>query len=147
MDRHRERTRPPDRERGAVAVSVAVLAVALLLVVGLVFEGGVAIAAKRRAVNVSEQAARAGAEQLDLGAMRADGSFRLDPAKAAAAANAYLAAAGTGGSVSVDGDTVTVTGVAWSSPTSLLATIGISFSGTVRPAHARNLHGIVVEEP
>ncbi|HZD68903.1 MAG TPA: pilus assembly protein TadG-related protein [Actinomycetes bacterium] len=146
-DRAQMRTRPPEREGGAVAVSVAVLAAALLLVVGLVFEGGVAIAAKRRALNVAEQAARAGAEQLDLAALRVSGRFTLDAAKATAAANAYLADAGSSGLAAVDGDTVTVSGVPWSSPAPVLHTIGISFSGTVPPVRARNLHGIVVEEP
>jgi Flp pilus assembly protein TadG len=141
-------TRPlPDREAGAVTVTVAVLAVALMMVVGMVFEGGVAIAAKRRAMNVAEQAARAGAAQLDIAAVRSDNQFVLDPAAATAAANAYLATAGYGGSVSVDGVTVTVTGVPWSSPASLLSVIGVSFGGTTPAARARNLHGIVVEEP
>ena len=140
---------PPlrDREAGGVAVMVAVLAVALLLVVGLVFEGGAAIAAKRRAMNVAEQAARAGAQQLDIAALRANGTFRVDPSKAAAAAGAYLGAAGYGGSVSVSGDTVTVSGVSWSSRSPVLSAVGVSFGGTVPAASARNLHGITVEEP
>jgi Flp pilus assembly protein TadG len=148
MERHVPRIPPlRDREAGAVAVMVAVLAVALLLVVGLVFEGGVAIAAKRRAMNVAEQAARAGAQQLDIGALRANGTFRVDPSKASAAASAFLGSAGYSGSVSVSGDTVTVSGVSWSSASPVLAAIGVSFGGTVPAASARNLHGITVEEP
>ena len=148
MERRLPRIPPPrDREAGAVAVTVAVLAVSLLLVVGMVFEGGAAIAAKRRAMNVAEQAARAGAQQLDIAALRANGTFRVDPSKAAAAAGAYLGAAGYGGSVSVSGDTVTVSGVSWSSRSPVLSAVGVSFGGTVPAASARNLHGITVEEP
>ena len=139
--------RRPGLEAGAVAVTVAVLALALMMVVGMVFEGGVAIAAKRRAMNVAEQAARAGAEQLDIGAIRSTDKFVIDPAAARSAADAYLAAAGYSGSVSVEGATVTVTGVQWTSPTSLLGLIGVRFGGTTPAARARNLHGIVVEEP
>ena len=133
-------------EAGAVAVMVAVLGVSLLLVVGLVFEGGVAIAAKRQAMNVAEQAARAGAEQLDINAVREGTGFRVDPGLAAQAASDYLAGAGSSGSVSVSGDTVTVSNVPWSSPDPMLSTLGISFSGTVAAAHARDLHGVVTVE-
>ncbi|HEX9343164.1 MAG TPA: TadE/TadG family type IV pilus assembly protein [Actinomycetota bacterium] len=133
-------------EAGAIAVMVAILGVSLMLVVGLVFEGGVAIAAKRRAMNVAEQAARAGAEQLDLNAVREGTGFRIDPGAAVAAADAYLAGAGFSGSVGVSGDTVTVSGVAWSSQDPMLGTLGVHFSGTVAAAHARNLHGVVTVE-
>jgi len=133
-------------EAGAIAVLVAVLGVSLLLVVGLVFEGGVAIAAKRQAMNVAEQAARAGAEQLDLNAVREGTGFRVDPASAAAAASAYLANAGYSGTAAVNGDTVTVSGVTWSSNDPMLSTLGVHFNGTVAAAHARNLHGVITEE-
>jgi Flp pilus assembly protein TadG len=148
VERTPRQARPPlERDAGAVAVTVAMLGVALLLVVGMVFEGGTAIAAKRRAMNVAEQAARAGAEQVDIARLRAGGEFVVDPAAAQAAASAFLGAAGYSGSVSVEGATVTVRGVAWSSPSPVLGAVGVGLGGTVPAAHARNLHGIVVEEP
>lgn len=125
-------------DRGRVTGFFVVLTTAVLLFAGLVLDGGLALAAKVRAIGAAQEAARAGAQAIDLGAYRTDGTMRLDPGRAAAAARAYLADApisrrdatggGPGGlavSVVVVGDTVTVT-VAVSEPTQLLGLVGIS---------------------
>lgn len=96
-------------ERGQVSAFVALLVVPLLGVAGLVADGGGTLAAHDQAVSVAFEAARAGAQAIDVGALRSSGQVVLDPGGARAEAAAYLAAVGEVGSVSVAGDTVTVT--------------------------------------
>ena len=55
--------------------------VALLAIAGLVIDGGYALGAKREAMNNAEQAARAGADALNQGALR-DGQTMVDPGRA-----------------------------------------------------------------
>jgi Flp pilus assembly protein TadG len=139
-------------EEGAVMATVAVFMVALLAVVALVYDGGRAITAKRRAINQAEQAARAGARAVDPASLRTAGATapgvapRLDPAGAAAQARAYLAASGSAGTVQVAGDTVQVT-VTFQERTLLLGLLGIdSFSGS-GTAEAVSVRGVGGEDP
>ena len=111
-------------QRGRVTAFVVVLATACLLFAGLVLDGGLALAAKTRAIGQAQAAARAGAQELDLSTYRATGEFRLDPAHAGAAAQRYLTTVDATGSVTVTGDTVAVT-VTARVPTQLLGLVGI----------------------
>lgn len=63
-------------ERGSITLPVLVLTPALLMVAGLVVDGGYALSARQRAFNVAEQAARAGAAAIDTASLRA-GDARL----------------------------------------------------------------------
>jgi Flp pilus assembly protein TadG len=110
-------------ERGAAAAIIVLFTIALMAVAGLVIDGGYALGEQRRAMNAAEQAARAGSDQLDQGALR-DGEVRVDPARARAAAREYLAAAGLDGTVAVAGGTVTVT-ISTSRETTLLKVVGV----------------------
>jgi Flp pilus assembly protein TadG len=95
-----------------VTAFVTIFVVALLFVIGLVLDGGYLLAAQREASNVAAQAARAGAQELDEGAFRADSSRDvIDVPRAEAAAYAFLAKVGRTGEAhaSPDGVTVTVT--------------------------------------
>jgi Flp pilus assembly protein TadG len=148
MSHHSPRRAVAD-QAGSISTSVPLLVLTVLVVVGFAFDGGNAITAHRRAVNLAEQAARAGAQRLDIAALRARGAYRLDHAAAHTAAAAYLASSGTTGQVQVgrdaDGDYVQVT-VAWSQPTVFAGLLGRSrFTGTGR-ARARNCHGLATEE-
>lgn len=96
-------------ERGSVSAFVAVIAVGLVMVAGLVYDGGQVLAAQATARDLAANAARAGAQEIDLDALRADGIAVLDPDRAAAAAREYLAATGTDGDVEVLGADITVT--------------------------------------
>ena len=58
--------RTGEAERGSVAVLVPVLAVVVLLLAGLVLDGGRQLTARARAVAYAEEAARAGAAAVDL---------------------------------------------------------------------------------
>jgi len=107
----RRTRRPPAwREQGQVTAFVVIIMAAFLAFAGLVYDGGNALAAKTAAIDEAQEAARAGAQQINLAAFRATGQVTLDPAAAAAAARAYVAAAGGGdtATVTVTGDTVTV---------------------------------------
>lgn len=96
-------------ERGSVSAFVAVIAVGLVMVAGLVYDGGQVLAAQATARDRAANAARAGAQEIDLDALRADGIAVLDPDRATAAAREYLAATGTDGDVEVVGADITVT--------------------------------------
>jgi Flp pilus assembly protein TadG len=127
-------------ETGSLTAFLAVLAVALFALVGLVVDGGAAIAAKRAAAAEAEQAARAGADQLSLRGLRSD-QIVLNPRAALAAAVAYTDAAGHPGTASVDGLTVTVT-VRLVEPTTILSMIGIDHLKVSATASATVVHGV-----
>lgn len=91
-------------------IVLAVLLVpALLLASGLVLDGGAALSAKDRALGEAAEAARAGADALDVVIYRETGRAVLDPVRARAAAERYLAATGDRFTVTASADAVTVT--------------------------------------
>ncbi len=79
------------------------------MVAGMAYDGGQVIHAHNTARNDAEQAARAGAQQIDLTYLRQNNEPRLDPADAEAAALDYLAQVGATGTAVVDGAEITVT--------------------------------------
>ena len=105
----RMRARLGASESGMVTAFVVIFTLALLLMAGLVLDGGLALAAKVQAIDDAQAAARAGAQAIDIPTYRASGLITLDPAQATADAQRYLAAAGHTGTVSVNGEQVTVT--------------------------------------
>jgi Flp pilus assembly protein TadG len=132
-------------QRGSASVFLVCFAVALIGVAGLVYDGGLALVAKRRAINVAEQAARAGAQELSIASIRGSGPVRLDRPAASRSARSYLAAAGYTGSVRVSGNTVEVT-VAWSRPAEIMSVVGVGGFGGTGHATAVNCRGVVREE-
>lgn len=96
-------------DRGAISTFLAVIFLALLMAAGLVVDGGRKIIALRDASHLADNAARAGAQAIDLDTLRASGQLSVDPAAATTLAVDYLAATGHQGEVSVTGDTVSVT--------------------------------------
>ncbi|HLR96395.1 MAG TPA: pilus assembly protein TadG-related protein [Jiangellaceae bacterium] len=76
----RQRARVPrstHAEHGAISPLVIGLAVALLVIAGLVVDGGGAITARQKVFDDAEQAARAGANQIDVEALRSSGEVVL----------------------------------------------------------------------
>jgi Flp pilus assembly protein TadG len=67
-DRSRHRSR--HRDRGAVGAFVAVLAPVVIALVGLVYDGGLALEGRQRALNIAEQAARAAGNECDEALLR-----------------------------------------------------------------------------
>lgn len=112
-------------EHGRVTAFVVVITTACLLFAGLVLDGGLALATKTQAIGHAQQAARAGAQELDLAAYRTDGKPQLDPGAAQAAARRYLGAVGATGTVTANATTVRVH-VDAQQHTQILGLIGLS---------------------
>lgn len=127
----------PAGEHGQVTAIVAVIFAGLLLTVGLVWDGALILGAHRRALNLAEGAARAGAQALDEPAYRA-GVVGLDPPRARALAAAYLRATGEADehTVQVRGDQVQVT-VTITQPLALLRLAGLGSRTVTGQASAR----------
>jgi Flp pilus assembly protein TadG len=90
---------------------MSLLMVAMLVFAGLVIDGGAAIAARERASDLAEQAARAGADALVPASLRGSSptGLRIDPVAASAAADRVLSLGGATGEVTINGLDVTVT--------------------------------------
>jgi Flp pilus assembly protein TadG len=58
------------RERGAIGVFVAVLAFPIIGLIGLVYDGGLALEGRQRALDIAEQAARAAGNDCNLAVLR-----------------------------------------------------------------------------
>ena len=123
MTTHRLRTRLGE-EDGMVTAFVVIFTLALLAMAGLVFDGGLALSAKVRAIDDAQAAARAGAQAIDIPLYRQSGQITLDAAQAVADAQGFLAAAGEHGTVTVTGETVDVT-VTIIQPTQILSVVGV----------------------
>ena len=100
---------PRTNDSGQATAFLIVMAAALLLLVAFVFDIGAALAERNRNLHIAQEAARAGAQQIDLAAYRDDGTVSLDPAAATSAAEAFLTDASVQGFATVDGNVVTVT--------------------------------------
>jgi hypothetical protein len=138
--RHRIQAEP---DRGsAIAAYFLVGVVALFALAGLVLDGGSALAARGQAADVAQQAARAGANALDVASLRTGGAGDLtaDVGRARAAAGAVLAAAGVDGEIEVAGSRVTVT-THVEKPTAILSLIGVDQVGGRATHSAVPLHG------
>ena len=111
-----------------------------LLIVALVFDGAAAMTARATALDVAQQAARAGADQLDLALLREQAVVAIDPAAAQDAAQQWLHNADAEGAVNATAADVTVT-VTVIQPTVLLAVVGIPTFTITAAATAEPLAG------
>jgi Flp pilus assembly protein TadG len=104
--------RPPVRQRdesGTATAFVVGFAIVLLACAGLVIDGGTALNARMTLADDVEQAARAGAQEIDIVALRANDVVQLDPRAAEGRAHAYLGGLGyTVSSATAAGDQITV---------------------------------------
>ncbi|WP_240777191.1 flp pilus-assembly TadE/G-like family protein [Nonomuraea basaltis] len=101
-------------ERGSMSVFTVLFSVVVFLLAGLLVDGGSAINARLRAADVAEQAARAGADQIDVDHLRTTGQTRLlGEDQVCARADEIVAAQGgddvTSGECTVGQEQVTVT--------------------------------------
>jgi Flp pilus assembly protein TadG len=99
----------PHLERGSMTGFVAVIATALVMVAGMAYDGGALLNSHATARRAAAEAARAGAQQVDIGHLRTTGEIRLERDAAETAATAFLDAAGVDGTAQVDGAEITVT--------------------------------------
>jgi Flp pilus assembly protein TadG len=133
-------TRGASGEKGSLTAFMAVLCLSLFVLIGLVVDAGRAITARSGAMSEAEQAARAGAGQLSIGALRS-GQVEIDPALAIEAADAYLSSVGQPGRAWVVGQTVTVH-IDTEEPTVILGIVGINRIVISVTASATNVHGV-----
>ena len=131
------------RDRGAVMFWVVPIMIGLIAMAGLIVDGGNAISARERAEDVSQQAARAGADALSPIALHDSDPSALtaDPGAARAAAQRVLDSAGISNpTVVVNGDSVTVS-VTVHEKTQVLSAFGLSDISGSASSTATALHG------
>jgi Flp pilus assembly protein TadG len=109
---------------GSLTLMLLVLMVVMLALAGLVIDGGRKLNATEQAYAIAQEAARAGAGQVNTSAAYRSGTYRVDIPEALAAARSYLASAGYSGSVSASGNNIRVT-VHVTERTTLLSLVGI----------------------
>ena len=127
---------------------VAISVLGLLLLVGLVADGGAKLRATQRADATAAEAARAGGQALDLADAVAGTPDRVDRAVAIRAAQAYLDAAGAVGTVAVSDDrTRLLVTVQATAPTAFLGLIGINQVSATGSAQATLVDGITRGAP
>ena len=136
----RRRPRAAQGERGSVTAFVVVLAAAFLVAAGLVIDGGLALAGKTTAEDEAQQAARTAATALDQGPLR-DGQIIVNPASALTHAQAYIAATGDSGTVTLDGALIHAH-ISHRQPTRILGLFGLGEITVSADATARLESGI-----
>jgi len=130
-------------ERGSISLFVVMLAGALFALGGLVADGGAGLAAARRANDLAEGAARAGAAASTV--PRSSGFAVIDPVLARQGALAYLASEGVEGDARVTPTSVVVT-LAMQQPTRLLRLVGIDHLNVEGQGEARPVLGITGQD-
>jgi Flp pilus assembly protein TadG len=133
--------RLPGGDRGSLTLMLAVLFIALLALAGLVVDGGAKLDAASNAAAVAQEAARAGASQVDRPTAYTGGRFIVNQAQARSAALAYLATAGYQGTVATAPRSIQVT-VTVVVPTKMLSLIGISSFRVSESATATLVAGV-----
>ena len=138
----RRRVAGTDRDAGSVTVFVAVTVLGILILCGLVVDGGAKLRAVQHADRVATEAARAAGQAADPAAL-AGGEARVDRRAAVDAATAFLSAAGATGSatVSADGTAVEVS-VTTTAPTVFLGLMGIPAFTVTGHGRATLVHGV-----
>jgi Flp pilus assembly protein TadG len=135
----------PRGERGSVSIWIATCALAMIILVGLALDLGGQVYAQQHARDVAGQAARAGGQQLQVPAAVRGHAAHADPARAAAAAKAYLAASDVRGSVTIRGGNTVVVHTTATYETKFLGIIGIdslAATGTGTARIARVVEGV-----
>jgi len=137
---------PASRDQvGSISAFVVLLLVALMVLLGLVVDGGAALSARQSAADEAEQAARAGAGALSVEALRT-GSLQLDAGPAVKAAEAFTLVAGHPGTATVSGDVVTVQ-IHYRVATEVLGLVGIGSLPVSAVASATDVQGVTVGTP
>ncbi len=130
-----------DSDQGSALVWLLLMLPVLFLFAGLVLDGGRVITSRQNAANVAEQAARRGADQVAFGSVRQGSINVIDLAAAQTAACSYTATVAANSTCSAS---LTLSGqvrvnVTITTPTALLAAVGVpqitvTGTGQSRPA-------------
>lgn len=145
----RDRTTGSGTETGAISAFVVVIFTALMVLAGLVIDGGNMINARQKIIDDAEQAARLGANQIDEAALRSTGEVAVVWPDAGYEAGAYLADLGYDPAL-VDvtgGPNVVVVEISDTVDAQLLSLIGLGPFDVGGSAQARPAVGILEEIP
>jgi len=136
-------------DRGSLSLMLIIMFVSLLALAGLVIDGGAQLDAASNASSIAQEAARAGADQVNRSAVYSSGTFEVNPAEAVAAAQAYLASARLDLSGTEFKSTVTVIGprtirvtVTVREPAKVLSLIGVNWISASESATASLVTGV-----
>ena len=100
--------RRDDPERGSLSLFTALIMVGIFAVLALVVDGGGRLQALSHAEGTAQEAARTGAESINVGQAISGESVSIDPNTAVTAAQTYLRQAGVSGTVTYDQATDTL---------------------------------------
>lgn len=128
-----------------MAATAVAMVMSLFALAGLVYDGGLSLAAHRRAFDEASAAARAGAQAMSSSTL-AGGPVDADPARAVAAAQAYLSAVDRQGTTTVNADVVEVT-VTVAYRTVVLGVVGIDDVTVTGSARVRAERGVTRATP
>ncbi len=135
-------------DRGSVTAFFAAAVLALLVMAGLVVDGGGKVRALQRADRIAAEAGRAAGQQIDLAAAVAGERPRVEVPRAVAAARRYLAATGTDGTVAIAPDRRSLTiEVRSTSRTVFLGLVGIGQLSATGTATVELVPGVRTERP
>jgi ABC-type taurine transport system substrate-binding protein len=95
------RPRPQSPDDGSVTLFCTIASVGLLVLLGLIVDGGAKVRALQRADRVAAEAARVAGQAIDIPAAIEGHQPTANPAKAAAAGEAYLRANQVTGTVRI----------------------------------------------
>lgn len=91
-------------QRGSITVWLATFSIGLLVMIGLVVDGGGKVRTQQRAQDLAAQAARVAGEQIQPDLAIAGQAATIQTVDARRAAQTYLTAAGVTGTVTIRGD-------------------------------------------
>ncbi|MFI0448045.1 pilus assembly protein TadG-related protein [Actinomadura sp. 6N118] len=132
----------PGDDRGSYTLVGMVFGLTLIMMFGLVLDGGAKLRAGQQASSVAEEAARAGAGIIDRDRAYAGGRIVVDRTGAIRAASAYLQSSGHTGTVSATGPHQIRVTVTVGKPTRVLSLVGIGSMRVTRTATADLLSGV-----
>ncbi|MFE0654468.1 pilus assembly protein TadG-related protein [Streptomyces sp. NPDC059534] len=88
-------------DRGSLSPFYALSAIGIIMIMGLLVDGGGALNATNKATGLAQEAARAAGQQLNIPAAVQGTEITVDPDAAVAAAQEYLATQNVSGSVTI----------------------------------------------
>lgn len=140
--------RPRSDDRGSVTLFMSLTVVGLLVLIGLVVDGGTKVRAIQHADALAADAARTGGQAIAVHEAIAGNAPTLDTRAATRAATAYLTAHGVTGTAAItDGGRTLTVSVTSSAPTTFLGLIGITRITVQGHATATLVRGVTGATP
>jgi len=106
-----------DQRGASISVLAVFFALAVVLLMGLVVEGGALLNARQKAAGIAREAARTAGQELDAARSATGGGAVVQQAAATRAGLRFLRAAGASGTVTVSTAVITVTATIRWNPT------------------------------